>query len=43
MFHVNCIYWKISEQIDIGVAYLHVFLITTHETDAAAEVHLERF
>ena len=31
------------EQIGIGIAYLHVFLITMHETDTAAEVYLELF
>ena len=30
--------WKIFEQIGIGMAYLHVFLITMHEIDTAAEV-----
>ena len=43
MFHVKCICWKIFEQIGIGMAYLHVFLITMYETDTAAEVYLEPF
>ena len=29
------------EQISIGMAYLHVFLITMREIDTAAEVYLE--
>ena len=43
MFHVKCFHWKIFEQIGIGMAYLHVFLITMHEIDTAAEVYLELF
>ena len=43
MFHVKCFRWKIFEQIGIGMAYLHVFLITMHEIDTAAEVYLELF
>ena len=39
----ECIHWKIFEQIGIGKAYLHVFLITMREIDTAAEVHLEPF
>ena len=35
--------WKIFEQIDIGMLYLHIFLITMHEIDAGAEVYLELF
>ena len=35
--------WKIFEQIVIGVAYLHVFLITMHENDTVAEAYLEFF
>ena len=34
---------KNIEQIGIGMAYLHVFLITMHEIDKAAEVYLEPF
>ena len=29
----KCIRCKMFEQIDIGMAYLHVFLITMHEID----------
>ena len=29
------------EQIGIDMIYLHIFLITIHEIDTAAEVHLE--
>ena len=34
---------KSFEQIGIAMAYLHVFLITMHEIDTAAEVYLEPF
>ena len=34
---------KIFEQIGIGMAYLHVFLITMYEIDTAAEMYLEPF
>ena len=43
MFHAKCICWKIFEQIGIGMAYLHVFLITMYEIDTAAEMYLEPF
>ena len=43
MFHIKCIGWKIFEQIDIRMAYLHVFLIITLEIDIAADVYLELF
>ena len=43
MFHAECICWKIFEQIGIGMAYLHTFLITMHEIDTAAEMYLEPF
>ena len=44
MFHLKCFRRKIFEQIGIGMTYyLHVFLITMHEIDAAAEVYLELF
>ena len=43
MFHAECICRKIFEQIGIGMAYLHCFLITMHETDTAAEMYLEPF
>ena len=43
MFHVKCICWKSFEQIGIGMAYLHIFLITMHEIETAAEVYLEPF
>ena len=43
MFHAKCICWKIFEQIGIGMAYLHVFSITMHEIDTAAEVYIELF
>ena len=43
MFHAKCICWKIFEQIGIGMTCLHVFLITMHEIDAAAEMYLEPF
>ena len=39
----KCIRWKIFEQIGIGMAYLHVFLITIHEIDVPSEVYLEPF
>ena len=39
----KCIHWKIFEQIGIGKAYLHVFLMTIGEIDTAAEVYLEPF
>ena len=41
--HVKCFCWKIFGQIGIGMAYSHVFLITMHEIDAAAEAYLELF
>ena len=41
MFHAKCICWKIFEHIGIGMAYLHVFLITMYEIDTAAEMYLE--
>ena len=41
MFHVKCVCWKNFEQIDIDMAYLHVFLITIDEMDIAAELYLE--
>ena len=31
------------EHIRIGMLYLHIFLITMHEIDTAAEVYLESF
>ena len=34
-FHIKCIRWKIFEQIGIGMAYLHVFLIAMHGIDRA--------
>ena len=37
----KCIPWKIMEQIEIDMIYFHIFLITIHEIDTAAEVHLE--
>ena len=43
MFHVKCICWKIFEQTGIGMAYLHVFLITMYEIDTAAEMYLKPF
>ena len=43
MFHVKCICWKFFEQIGIGMAYLHDFLIAMHEIDTAAEMYLEPF
>ena len=43
MFHAECICRKIFEQIGIGMAYLHCFLVTMHETDTAAEMYLELF
>ena len=39
----KCILLKIFQQIGIGMAYLHVFLITMHETDTAEKVYLEPF
>ena len=39
----KCIHWKISEETDIGKAYLHVFLMTMREISTAAEVYLEPF
>ena len=33
--------WKILEQIVIGIAYPHVFLITMHERETAVETYLE--
>ena len=38
MFHTKCICQKIFEQICIGLAYVHFFLITMHKIDAAAEI-----
>ena len=38
MFHVKYTCWKIFEQIGIGMTNLHVFLVTMHEIDTAAEV-----
>ena len=39
MFHA-----RVFEQIGIDIIlYLHSFLITMHEIDTAAEVHLEPF
>ena len=44
MFHwVMFIRWNIFEQVGIGMTYLRVFLITMHEIDTAAEVHLQHF
>ena len=37
----KCIHWKIFEQIGYGKTYLHVFLMTMHEIDRAAEVHFK--
>ena len=42
MFHVKCFRLKIFEQIGIGMAYLHIFLITMHEINTA-EVYLKLF
>ena len=42
MFHESVFAEKYL-QIGIGMVYLHVFLITMHETDTAAEVYLEPF
>ena len=53
-FQIGLFFWELSEirdmfhlsvfeQIGIGMAYLHVFLITMHEIDTAAEVYLEPF
>ena len=39
----KCIPWETFEQIGIDMVYLHIFLITVHEIDAAALVHLEPF
>ena len=39
----KCIPWWIFEQIGIDMLYLHIFLITMHEIDTAAEVPLEPF
>ena len=39
----KCIPWYIWEQIGIDMLYLHIFLITMHEIDTAAEVDLEPF
>ena len=43
MFHVKCFRQKIFEHIGIGLAYLHVFLITMHAIGTAAEAYLELF
>ena len=43
MFHGKCVRWKISEQIGISMAYLHVFLIAMHEIDTAEKLYLEHF
>ena len=37
------VFAEIFEQISLGMAYLHVFLITMHEIDTAAEVYLTPF
>ena len=53
-FQIGLFFWELSEirdmfhlsvfeQIGIGMPYLHVFLITMHEIDTAAEVYLEPF
>ena len=39
----KCIPWWIFEQIGIDMLYLHIFLITMHGIDTAAEVQLEPF
>ena len=39
----KCIPWKTFEQIGIDLVYLRIFLITIHEINAAAVVHLEPF
>ena len=39
----KCIYWKVFEQMSIGKAYLHVFLMKMREIDAAGVVYLEPF
>ena len=42
-FHIECVCWKIFEQIDIGMAYLHDFLIAMRGIDRAAGVYVEPF
>ena len=39
----KCIHWKIFEQIGIGKALLHVFLMAMREIDTAAEVYVKPF
>ena len=40
MFHMSV---KKFGQIGIGMAYLHIFLITIHEIDTVTEVYFEPF
>ena len=40
MFHMSV---KKFGQIGIGMAYLHIFLITIHEIDTGTEVYFEPF
>ena len=42
-FHINCVRWKIFEQIGIGMAHLHFFLIAMRGIDTAARVYVEPF
>ena len=42
-FSSKCISWKIFKLIGIDMLYLHIFLITMHQIDTAAEVPLEPF
>ena len=42
-FHIKCVRWKIFEQIGIGMAYLHFFLIAMRGIDTAARVYVEPF
>ena len=42
-FHIKCVSWKIFEQIGIGMAYLHAFLIAIRGIDTAAGVHVKPF
>ena len=42
-FHIKCVWWKIFEQIGIGMAYLQAFLIAIRGIDTAAGVHVKPF
>ena len=42
-FHIKCITRNNFEEMGIGMAYLHVFFIAMHGTDAAVGMYVEPF